>query len=107
EVAGQGHLRARALHRAHRGAEVARAVVEDDDRRSSAHWPSPSSVPLVDGTPVSRGSMAAASRNARANALNYASTRWWGSRPASTRTSNAFWAWKEIDSKTSRVREPW
>ena len=40
----------------------------------------------MDGTPVSRGSSATASRNARANALNCASTRWWGSRPARTRT---------------------
>ena len=90
-----------ALDRAHGGAEVARAVVEDDDRAAAQ------SVPLVDGTPVSRGSSATASRNARANALNCASTMWCGSRPASTRTCSAIWAWKAIVSKTWRVSEPW
>ena len=43
--------------------------------------------------PVSRGSSATASRSARASALNCASTRWCGSRPASTRTCSASWAW--------------
>ena len=35
------------------------------------------SVPLVDGTPSSSGSIAIASRRARANALKQASIRWW------------------------------
>src|SRR4029079_18324668 len=36
--------------------------------------------------PTTRGSRATAARRARATALNCASTMWWGSRPASTRT---------------------
>ena len=38
-------------------------------------------VPLVDGTPTTRGSRATASRRARATALNCASTMWWALRP--------------------------
>ena len=102
EVTGQRDLGAGALDRAHGGAEVARAVVEDDDASGSASQ----SAPLVEGTPVSRGSIATASRNARANALNWVSTMWCGSRPASTRTCSAMWAWNAIVSKTCRVSEP-
>src|SRR5690606_21949564 len=39
------------------------------------------SVPLVDGTPVTRGSRSQADRSARATALNWHSTMWWGMRP--------------------------
>ena len=44
------------------------------------------SVPLVEGTPVSVGSMATAARSARAKALNAASIMWWALVPASTLT---------------------
>ena len=100
-VGGQLDLRAGPLERADGGAQVPRAVVEDDDAGRGAQ-----SRPLVDGTPVSRGSSATASRNARAKALNCVSTRWCGSRPASTRTCSAMWAWKASVSKTWRVSEP-
>ena len=50
-------------------------------------------MPLVEGTPVSRGSTAIASRSARATALYCASTMWCGSRPESTRTCRAIRAW--------------
>ena len=52
------------------------------------------------------GRCATASRNARANALNCVSTMWCGSRPASTRTCSARWAWNASVSKTCRVSEP-
>ena len=39
------------------------------------------STPFVDGTPADLGSSAAAARSARATALNWASTMWWGLRP--------------------------
>ena len=42
------------------------------------------SVPLVDGTPVSVGSIATATRSARAKALNAASIMWWALVPVST-----------------------
>ena len=54
--AGQRDVGPGALDRAHDGAQVAGAVVEDDDVRGGH------SEPLVDGTPVSRGSIATASR---------------------------------------------
>ena len=44
------------------------------------------SVPFVDGTPVSVGSMATAARSARAKALKAASIMWWALVPASTST---------------------
>ena len=65
-----------------------------------------SSVPLVLGTPWTRGSKATAARRARASALNCASTRWCGSRPASTRTCSAMPAVTASVSNTCRVREP-
>ena len=102
EVPGQGDRRPGPLDGANGGAQVPRAVVEDDDARRV----SGQSAPLVVGTPVSRGSIATASRNARANALNCVSTMWCGSRPESTRTCSAMWAWNEIVSKTCRVSEP-
>ena len=46
--------------------------------RSRAHSVS---VPLVDGTPVSPGSISTASRSARANALKQASIMWWALEP--------------------------
>ena len=46
-------------------------------------------VPFALGTPITRESTATAARSARATALNWASTMWWGSRPASTRTCRA------------------
>src|ERR1035438_6238918 len=41
--------------------------------------------PLVLGTPALRGSGATAARSARATALNWASTRWCGLRPVTSR----------------------
>ncbi len=74
-VGGQRDLGAGALERAHGRAEVARPVVEDDDARSPLR-----ARPWWTGRPVSRGSIATASRSARATALNCASTMWCGSR---------------------------
>ena len=96
-------VRAGPLERAHGGADVARAVVEDDDVGASA---TQSDALGARARPVSRGSKATASRSARATALNCASTRWCGSRPDSTRTCRAIWAWKASVSKTCRVSEP-
>ena len=65
--------------RAHRGqrlldaAQVAASQIGDDDGRVRAH---DVSVPLVDGTPTTRGSRRAAAEVARANALNSASIMW-------------------------------
>src|SRR5918997_1117413 len=58
------------------GAQVPHPVVEDGDQRR----------PLVEGTPCTRASSETASRSARANALNDASTMWWAFAPASTVT---------------------
>ena len=63
------------LQRALRRAQIARPVVQDNDAISL------SQVPLVDGTPVTRGSGSTACRNARATALYSASVMWCGSRP--------------------------
>ena len=41
----------------------------------------PFSVPFVEGTPRSAGSIATASRSARANALKQASIMWWALEP--------------------------
>src|SRR5207253_4052580 len=73
-VRGQLDLGTGALERADGGADVAEPVVEHDDAGRTRHR-----LPFVEGTPVSRGSSATASRNARATALNCASTRWCGS----------------------------
>ena len=51
-------------------AQVARAVIDDYDRRRIRRH----STPLVDGTPLARSSIETASRSARATALNCAST---------------------------------
>src|SRR5215470_11453693 len=59
--------------------------------------------PLVDGTPPARGSCSTAARSARATALYWASVMWCGSRPYSTRTCRAIWAWKASDSNTWRL----
>ena len=55
-------------------------------RRHSSRRLHRQSAPLALGMPTTRGSRAMAARSARATALNCASTMWWGSRPASTRT---------------------
>ena len=47
-----------------------------------------------------------AARRARATALNWHSTMWWGSRPASSVTCRHRWAWKARVSSTCRVSEP-
>ena len=70
-VGRQGHLGAGPLQGANGRPEVAGAVVEDGDLgRGSGGGGRAQSEPLVEGTPVSRGSSATASRSARATALN-------------------------------------
>ncbi len=64
-VGGERRLVAAGLERAHDAPQVVHAVVHHRDRHS---------VPLVDGTPATRGSMDVAASSARANALNAAST---------------------------------
>src|SRR4051794_34528162 len=66
----RAHVRQRLLH----AAAVAHAVVGDRDHEFS--------VPFVDGTPVSSGSIETAARSARANALKQASIMWWAFVPA-------------------------
>ena len=56
--------------------------------------------PLVDGMPSTRGSGSTAARRARAKALNWASTMWWGSRPAVTFMCRQIPAWSVMASKT-------
>src|SRR4029450_1135153 len=98
EVRRHGHVGTGPDQGALRRADVARAVVEDGDLCHRA--------PLVLGTPCWRGSISAASRSARANALNCASTMWCGSRPDSTRTCTHIAALNASVSKTCRVSEP-
>ena len=66
----RAHVRERLLD----AAAVAHPVVGDRDHEVS--------VPLVDGTPVSSGSIATATRSARANALKHASIMWCAFVPA-------------------------
>src|SRR4051794_8281710 len=81
-VAGQHDAGADPFERLLDAAAVAHAVVDDPDRRRArAHAVS---VPFVDGTPASVGSIATAARSARANALKAASIMWWAFVPAST-----------------------
>src|SRR5207253_7332443 len=82
-IARHLHGRPDVLERHPRRREVAHPVVEDRDPHRS---------PLVDGTPVSVGSSAIASRSARANALMAASITWWSLPPASTRTCRVSFA---------------
>ena len=75
-LGGDGDLRPDPLQRPLRRAQVARPVVEDGYLRgqlSRRRWGG-QSVPLVDGTPVTRGSRRVASPSARAAALKTAST---------------------------------
>ena len=97
------------LERADGGAEVARPVVEDDDCLRVT----PATLDRGDQScPWWRARRSRAGRarprrgSARANALNWASTMWCGSRPDSTRTCRAIWAWNASVSKTCRVSEP-
>ena len=103
-VRGQRHRRRRpARARARRSGGC---PTRSRGRRPPGSWPVRGHSALGRGHAVSRGSSATASRSARANALNCASTMWCGSRPDSTRTCSAIWAWKAIVSKTCRVSEP-
>ena len=61
------------------------------------------SVPLVDGTPTTRGSRATASRSERATDLNWASTTWCALRPEMTRTCRVICDVATIDSQMCRV----
>ena len=74
ELGGGAHV----LERFPDRAEVAHPVVEDREAWRQR-------IPLVEGTPVSSGSSAAAARRARAKALKEASTMWCELAPASTR----------------------
>ena len=58
------------------GHDVGLAEGGEDDESARAHR-----APLVEGTPLTRGSGSTAARSARASALNWASTMWCGSRP--------------------------
>src|SRR6202040_685910 len=95
-VGGHLDVGADALQRPLCRSQVAGAVVEDND--FGCH-----SVPLVDGTPVTRGSYSTACRSARATALYCASVMWCGSRPYSVRTCSAMRAFMASDSKTCRL----
>src|SRR6185437_7281373 len=70
-VGGQHGLVARRREGAHHALQVVHPVIDHGDH----------SVPLVDGTPVTRGSRVVAASSARANALNAASTIWCGLSP--------------------------
>ena len=74
-VGGHLDLGADPLQRPLRRPQVAGAVVENNDGLRCHR------VPLVDGTPVTRGSNSTAWRSARATALYCASVMWCGSRP--------------------------
>src|SRR5207249_4778046 len=89
------HERARAdvLERLLDRAPVAHAVIDDRDlHRLLDEARHAVSVPFVLGTPGSEGSIATASRRARANALNAASIMWCALLPASTRTCSVSFA---------------
>ena len=77
-IGGDLSLRPDPLQRLLDRAKVPHPVVEDRDPGHSV------SVPLVDGTPLSPGSMETASRRARANALKLASIMWWAFEPERT-----------------------
>ena len=67
------------------------------------------SVPLVEGTPVSSGSIATASRSARAKALKAASIMWWALEPLATlrcKVSLAFVATARKNSSVSSDSKP-
>src|SRR5262249_4705244 len=94
------HMLQRLLDRA----QIAHPVVEDRDPR--AHW---LSVPLVDGTPVSSGSIETATRSARAKALNEASIMWWALVPERTqmcRVSLALLATARKNSSANSLSKP-
>src|SRR5690606_29906929 len=112
-VGGQRHLRvgghldvgADPLQRPLRRPQVPRAVVQDGDRLplgTRGHR-----APLVDGTPLTRGSGSTACRSARATALYCASVMWCGSRPYSVRTCSAIRALNASDSNTCRLITVW
>src|SRR6266550_3988584 len=65
--------------------QVAGAVVDDPDERAPLAGRGQPSAPLVEATPVRRGSGSVASPNARPSALKAASARWWSLRPAPLR----------------------
>src|SRR5690606_20488105 len=84
---GAGHRdRVVGIHRLRVGAALhkpdAAAASQVDGRNDDAH----ASMPFVDGTPLTRGSKAAASFSARATALKAASMMWCSFLPASWRT---------------------
>src|SRR5215207_3986700 len=83
-IGGNGHLNPGPGHRTLGRPQVARAIIQDHDRSHNA--------PFVLGTPSTRGSGSTASRSARANALNWHSTMWCGSRPAISVMCRQSWA---------------
>src|SRR4029077_663406 len=82
-VAAHDNVGADVLERLEDRPAVAPPVVYQADAGGRTHAVS---VPFVDGTPVSVGSIATAVRSARAVALNAASIMWWALDPASTET---------------------
>ena len=72
-VGGDRRRDADVLERLLDRAQVAHPVVEDRDPRVAHSL----SVPLVEGTPLSSGSIETATRRARAKALKQASIMWW------------------------------
>src|SRR5215204_2921386 len=83
-IGGDGHLHPGSGHGSFGRAQVARAIIQDHDSGHNA--------PFVLGTPSTRGSSSTASRSARANALNWHSTMWCGSRPAIRVMCRQSWA---------------
>src|SRR3954451_9269954 len=78
-------------------AQVAHPVVEDGDARHSV------SVPLVEGTPLSSGSIETATRSARENALNAASIMWCALDPERTQRCSVILELLETARKNSSV----
>src|SRR5262249_18322419 len=78
-IAADGGAGADVLERLFDRAQVAHPVIEDRDPRAHEF-----KVPLVEGTPLSSGSIETATRSARAKALKAASTMWWPLVPART-----------------------
>src|SRR4051812_42530259 len=90
-------LRPDLLQRLLDGAQVAHPVIEDGDPGHSVR------VPLVEGTPLSSGSIETATRSARANALKDASIMWWALEPDRTQRWRVIFELLETARKNSSV----
>src|SRR5215218_1366028 len=103
-VAGDRRGDADVLERLLGRAQVAHPVIEDRD--PGAHS---LRVPLVEGTPLSSGSIETATRRARAKALNAASIMWWALDPERTqmcRVSFELLATARKNSSASSLSKP-